>query len=1013
MNNNQINSLPFFQSSYVKPVYTYAVENYVNGMMRQDVLNEYNYYINESNYYLSQINTYQYAALKIENNQLIFQPNQNYFNNKVNSNLDNFEVVENALTKYFQKQIKIITDVEDLVKNKRLNPYIVYIPFFQIPTINYIVNYIFDIYDNRKSYTSNTVNYHNFFTYTDYLKERFEPTQEYKITLDKITANSLYDAPIEDENIEKDYFLWRFLLALTANKENSNYEYILNYIRHFFKTLRRVPEALILIENKDVSEDILYNKIIRPIFEPAGLNYCTTITDGILETKSIDEIVANKLFIHINHIPQNEVNKDKLKKLLIKLLTQKSIDMGNYEVAIQAQIIFTLDKPDSFLNDFLSSSKVLFIDSLENIQSNLNQDDELAIHKNIYENMTLFAKQLAALSRLIINNFNNELSNHEQDFVKEERLPNFSSIYIRNDTNKFSSSEYKADNEIFKKMINNPDFVNFSMAYSNEKPELNPFENEKFEKLIPLEERLKHTYVTGKTGSGKSELLKTLMYADIQRENSSVILLDIHGDLAQSVSKLVEDKERLLLIDPTLHKGKTPTINLFDLKDKSDENIEQVTQMISSVIKSVSSEDKFSGTMMDFLENCISVLLRKGNSDIFELKQFMNSGKTKKANNETVTKYDPKTAKLIELAKNSDDPFVNEYFNNEFDSVKNETKNAIKRRLNKILKDSMFFNLVNGKSKIDLEKEINTKGKIIIFKIPKAKMLNTYAHYIKFIIGFTQIVALKRADIKNEKNRPHTHLYIDEFHNFITPTIEEILTESRKYKLFLTVAHQSISQIKEVNLRDIILDNTNVKIIGKNSNKTLDAMNKTLNEKLEDVENLQAGEFYIKAGNNALIKIQNTDKLIGDNESISNEKWQESKQYQLEQYYRDVIRIETPREKEEELNKCIDKFIEALLILDRDYFKHLLDNDRKFLKNFNNEEDDSNEKIDDGADGYIAQPRLYEYFNKLHPELDDIKNDIMLDKFKEDKYFSKQKPDDDSKRFNQKRYKIVLKDSQS
>ena len=65
--------------------------------------------------------------------------------------------------------------------------------------------------------------------------------------------------------------------------------------------------------------------------------------------------------------------------------------------------------------------------------------------------------------------------------------------------------------------------------------------------------------------------------------------MDIHGDLAQSVAKLVEDKDRLL-IDPTLHKDKTPTINLFDIQDKSDENIAQITQMISNVIKSVSSE---------------------------------------------------------------------------------------------------------------------------------------------------------------------------------------------------------------------------------------------------------------------------------------------------------------------------------------------------------------------------------------------------------------------------------------
>ena len=187
-------------------------------------------------------------------------------------------------------------------------------------------------------------------------------------------------------------------------------------------------------------------------------------------------------------------------------------------------------------------------------------------------------------------------------------------------------------------------------------------------------------------------------------------------------------------------------------------------------------------------------------------------------------------------------------------------------------------------------------------------------------------------------------------------------------------------------------------------------MNKTLNEKLEDVEKLSAGEFYIKSGNNELIKIQNSDKLIGDKKSITNEDWQENKQYQLDKYYRYITRVKTQEEKEIELNKRIDEFIEAIKTLDANYFKILLDTDSNFLKNFNNEKDDSNDKIDDGIDGYIAQPKLADYFNKLHPELDDIDNDTMLKKLKEIEYFSKQTLDDKSRRFNQRRYKIVLKD---
>jgi hypothetical protein len=324
--------------------------------------------------------------------------------------------------------------------------------------------------------------------------------------------------------------------------------------------------------------------------------------------------------------------------------------------------------------------------------------------------------------------------------------------------------------------------------------------------------------------------------------------------------------------------------------------------------------------MIDILENCIPVLIRDKNRDFYDLKSFMKVVNKEKPNekitiNTHLNTDDKKYNELMKFAFNSKDEFEKDYFSNEFINVSATTKNAVKRRLNKMLKNRLFSNLTNGKSTIDLEKVMNTKGKIIIFNIPKSKMLSTYTYYIKFIIGLIQIIALKRADIKDEKKRPHTHLYIDEFHNFITPTIEEILAESRKYKLFLTLAHQSVSQIKDSNLRDIILDNTNIKIIGKNSNKTLEMMNKTLNTKLENVEKLETGEFYIQSGTNDVIKIKNTTKLLNGNEYISNEEWEEQKQYQLENYYRSTIKEdveENEAKNEVNFDEMINEFIQAI-----------------------------------------------------------------------------------------------------
>ena len=337
--------------------------------------------------------------------------------------------------------------------------------------------------------------------------------------------------------------------------------------------------------------------------------------------------------------------------------------------------------------------------------------------------------------------------------------------------------------------------------------------------------------------------------------------------------------------------------------------------------------------------------------------------------------------------------------------VNNSTRQAVRRRLNKILKDSKLKNLTNGINTIDLAKQMNTKGKVIIFNIPKSKMLGTYRHYIKFIIGLIQIIALKRADLK-EKNRPHTHLYIDEFHNFITPTIEEILAESRKYKLFLTLAHQSITQIKDSNLRDIILDNTNVKIVGKNSNKTLEMMNKTLNTKLEDVSKLTAGEFNLQSGTNDVIKIRNTDKLLGGGKvSISDEEWEEHKQYQLEHYYRStIIKIEETESDQEDIleQKNIAEFITLIKLGNSEKFsKEDFDNPDMYEELKYNFED-----IDEDGCFYIARQELLLYFTVLYGQNNFPDNKDFLNKLKDEDYFFEQKVNENKTYNRKKRYKI-------
>lgn len=735
------------------------------------------------------------------------------------------ELEKEISSRYLNINIQLVNDLNDVLSYKKMEFRIdtTYIAISSIPIVD---DEVFDIYQSAEVFKS------------------FEGS----IIRNKLLHNYFLFNRLLDFNLNENYISHAryFIQSMTTIKD---LKFLSSRLGKFFKHLNS-SSTIILVGNKDVSRDILIQKILKPIF---GSQYFITITDEMLEKMSIEEIIQYKLIYHIDYIPQNEKNRDKLKEILISILVNKSIEIGNKFIPIHGQVIFTIDKEDIFFKDFLSSSDVFFIDSIENIMFEMGVSDKITLYKNIQDSLEDFSKELSAIGNL-----------------------------------PFAGNEFNTYNKKFAELLNEIDEENLNLLKRfNHQPILDPFDNS-FEILIPTHERFMHTYITGQSGSGKSELLKSIVYSDILRNDGVVILLEPHGDLSKDVAKLPIDKNQLIYIEPSLQDGMTPTLNLFDLEDKGEKNIQKVAKVIVSVIKSVNDDEKFSGAMEEMTYYCCCLLLRKGDSDFFELSKLLN---------------DKKNTELLKLVKNSPDSLEREYFEDYFKNSK-PTQDAVKRRVSKILKDSVLQNLLNGSSTFNLEKAMNTQGNVIIFRIQKEEMLESYIYYARFIVGLIQIIALKRANI-DEKDRVKTYCHIDEFHNFITPAIEEILTESRKYKLYLTLAHQSISQIRNTALKDIILSNTNIKLIGKNSNKTLEALNSTLNIKLEDVEKLATGEFYLSVGANDIIKITNSDSLLNGKEDISDAQWGELKEHQLKKYYRSIDNFNRLVVNTEELNQKI------------------------------------------------------------------------------------------------------------
>jgi len=790
---------------------------------RQDIINyeymKYSNLKNQQDQLMSHINNanYPFGLWKFEN---LF-----YYRASPTSKLykGNAETISEIISSNYPINVHIVSDLNNIPNNLKELKFDT--TFLSIKSIISIEDETIDTTQEYEIFQDYQGRFHrNLIVNTGYLKKRF------------------FNGFLKNNESQTKCFIQK----MTTFKES---QFLLNRLGKFFKSLRG-DNLIVMVGNQDVSEGIFSEKVIRPMI---NLENYIIVTDDILKDLSIAEILKGKIVIFINHIPEKQEHREKLKELLIYVVINKSFQSENKTFLTHAQVIITIDKPNHFLKDFETLSDIFYINSIRNILSKLNIQNDVALTKVLRDSLMNFAEELVLIG--------------ETQWLNNQK---------------------STDNEIFLLELDDVELV-ADVVSDTGLPILDPY-SDTFETLLPKGEY--HTYITGQTRIGKSFLLVTLFVWYMRNEHCSLILFDVHGDFAKKAKMLVKDKKRLLYISNSSHrKGYSATINLFEISDKSEKNIAKMANLILNVIKRVKSNEKFSGPMEVALLRSIRVLLRKGNGSFLELYRMMN---------------DKRNPDLIEYAKKCGNQLDEEYFTDYFNDI--NTKNAIRKRLDTLINDEDFVNLTHGESKIDFEKEINTPGKIIIIDIAKGDM-DSYIYYIRFMMEYILVLALKRFNTPKE-DRTMTHVIIDEFDNFITAgdNIKTILKEAGKYNLFLTLAHQIISDIKDTSLRDTILSMTETKIVCRNFNKTLDAINKTHNINLE-AENLNKAEQYIINGNNIVTKSKNTTRFLDTTEEISSEQWEEWERYQLNTYCRPINQNTSSQQPtEDDLMQMIQQF---------------------------------------------------------------------------------------------------------
>ena len=354
--------------------------------------------------------------------------------------------------------------------------------------------------------------------------------------------------------------------------------------------------------------------------------------------------------------------------------------------------------------------------------------------------------------------------------------------------------------------------------------------------------------------------------------------MEPNGDLSLELAKLVPSNN-LVYIDPFLQNGYIPTINIFDLNEPTAENISIYTGIIVEVFAEVIG-NAFTPASQSILTPIIAVILQLPNSSFWDVLKFLD---------------DTNNQELLKFAQNEAiNPAHREYFKTGFMEKRTSiSKYSIYTKLQILLQDTIFSNLLTGKSTMDLENLMNTNGKVIIFRLNGIKMSSTIDACGKFITGLLASYAFKREYIAPE-NRQMTHFFIDEAGMFITErSTSRILEQARKYKFSMHLSVQNNKQLGDT-LNASILSNTNVKFITANSNKNHRIMSPEINISVEELDVIsKPGEFFVKVGSKKAFKLQISQRLLEKNLFLTNSQFYTVTQEQIKKYYRKIDTMAT------------------------------------------------------------------------------------------------------------------------
>ncbi len=348
---------------------------------------------------------------------------------------------------------------------------------------------------------------------------------------------------------------------------------------------------------------------------------------------------------------------------------------------------------------------------------------------------------------------------------------------------------------------------------------------------IKRSDRRRHLYVVGKSGTGKSKMLELLIKNDIL-DGKGVAVLDPHGDLVDNIMRTIPEERMkdVVYFDP----GDMDFPIAFNPLENVDEKYKmQITLGFIQIFKKLFG-DNWSDRLEHVLRYTTLALLDSPNTTVLSILKMLSD---KNYRQTIIARIQDSVVKNF---------WVNEFagWSEKFDA---EAITPLLNKVGQLVSTNMIRNMIGQPQNTFDIRDIMDNKKILLMKVSKGLLGEENSGLLGAMI-VTKIyqAAMARADMR-EEDREDFYFYVDEFQNFATDTFAEILSEARKYRLCLTIAHQYVGQLSD-EVRKTVFGNVGSMVsfrVGAEDAVIL-AEEYTPIFNVRDIINLGVREFYTK-----------------------------------------------------------------------------------------------------------------------------------------------------------------------